>query len=533
MNRVSLAGRFATHHQKGILFIVFGLCLAGVYSASTMPSSVFPQTNFPRVVILVDNGVMPADEMMATITRPIEEAMKGIPGVVNIRSSTGRGSADINVFFTWTVDMERSELFVLSRLAQVRANLPATVSTTTHRLTFSAFPVAGISLISRSRTMTELWEVAQYNIKPRFLRIPGVARVDLVGGRTPEFHVIVDPTRLQALSLSLSQVTEALTKSNLVTSAGMHEEKHTLYLTLVDGRVHTLSEIESLVVAASEGHPILIKDFAQVKVAEEPIYTVVTADGIDAVLLNVRSQPDGSTLDIVDQLKNELRTLKHELPVDMKLAFFYDQSLLVRESVRSVWEAIIFGLILSVIILFLFLKNWGSTLVAIVVIPVTVLTTLVAMKLIGASFNLMTLGGIAAAIGLVIDDAIVVVEAIYTKMLGGRPRTEAVHEAIGEIFLPLTGSTITPVVVFLPLAFLDGVPGVFFRALAITMSVSLLTSLVLAVTLTPSLASSSTCVCPPISSRKWMREDSSSTTSPPPEPASPKPTALSCRLRKS
>ena len=150
MNRVSLAGRFATHHQKGILFIVFGLCLAGVYSASTMPSSVFPQTNFPRVVILVDNGVMPADEMMATITRPIEEAMKGIPGVVNIRSSTGRGSADINVFFTWTVDMERSELFVLSRLAQVRANLPATVSTTTHRLTFSAFPVAGISLISRS-----------------------------------------------------------------------------------------------------------------------------------------------------------------------------------------------------------------------------------------------------------------------------------------------------------------------------------------------------------------------------------------------
>jgi multidrug efflux pump subunit AcrB len=254
----------------------------------------------------------------------------------------------------------------------------------------------------------------------------------------------------------------------------MHEEKHTLYLTLVDGRVRTLQDIENLVVTASEGHPVRIKDFARVKVAEEPVYTVVTADGINAVLLNIRSQPDGSTLDIAGQLKKEIRDLKRELPPDMKLAFFYDQLLLVRDSVRSVWEAIIFGLVLSVVILFLFLKDWGSTLVAIVVIPVTVLITLVAMKLIGASFNLMTLGGIAAAIGLVIDDAIVVVEAIYTKMVTGRPCTQAIHEAIGEIFLPL--------------AFLDGVPGVFFRALAITMTVSLLTSLALAITLTPSLA---------------------------------------------
>jgi multidrug efflux pump subunit AcrB len=204
MNRNSLLGRFATHHQKGILFIVFALCLGGVYSASTMPSSVFPQTNFPRVVILVDNGVMPADEMMATITRPIEEAMKGIPGTVNIRSSTGRGSADINVFFTWNVDMVQSELFVLSRLAQVGANLPATVTTTTYRLTFSAFPITGISLTSNSRSLTDLWETAQYNIKPRFLRIPGVARVDLVGGRTPEYHVVVDPTRLQAMNIGLA-----------------------------------------------------------------------------------------------------------------------------------------------------------------------------------------------------------------------------------------------------------------------------------------------------------------------------------------
>src|SRR6266566_4190866 len=398
MNKTSFVGNLATHHAKSITFVVLALCLAGVFSAVTMPSSVFPQTNFPRVVILIDNGVMPADEMMATITKPIEEAMKGIPGAQNIRSTTARGSADINVFFDWNVDMVQSELYVMSRVAQVRATLPSTVTINSYRLTFSAFPITGISLTSNTRKLTDLWEIAQYRIKPRFLRIPGVARVDLVGGRTPEFHVIADPTRLQALGIGLAQVSDALTKSNLVAPAGMHEENHTLYLTLVDGRVHTINDIENLAVA--------------------------TADGVPAVLLNVRSQPDGSTLDIADQLKVELASLRHELPPDMKLAFFYDQSLLVRASVASVWEAIVFGLILSILILYLFLKNWGSTIVATLVIPVTVLITLVAMRLLGMTFNLMTLGGSAAAIGLVIDDAIVVVEAIYTAMVQGRPRDQ-------------------------------------------------------------------------------------------------------------
>src|SRR5947207_260194 len=353
MNKTSFVGNLATHHSRSITFVVLALCLAGVFSAVTMPSSVFPQTNFPRVVILIDNGVMPADEMMATITKPIEEAMKDIPGSTNIRSTTARGSADINVFFNWNVDMVQSELFVMSRLAQVRATLPSTVTINSNRLTFSAFPITGISLTSNTRKLTDLWEVAQYRIKPRFLRIPGVARVDLVGGRTPEFHVIVDPTRLSALSISLAQVTDALAKSNLVAPAGMHEENHTLYLTLVDGRVHTIEDIENLPVSTAENRIVRIRDFAKVLAAQEPVFNVVTADGVNAVLLNVRSQPDGSTLDIADQLKTELTNLRHELPPDMKLAFFYDQSLLVRASVRSVWEAIFFGLILSVVILYL------------------------------------------------------------------------------------------------------------------------------------------------------------------------------------
>jgi CzcA family heavy metal efflux pump len=487
-------GSFATSNVKAIFFIVLGLCLAGIYAASSMPSSVFPQTDFPRVTIMVDNGEMPADEMMATITKPIEEAMKDAPGVVNIRSSTGRGSSVVNVFFNWSVDMEKTELHVRSRLAQVRSSLPASVDARAYRMTFSIFPIIGISLTSPQRSLPELTVAAEDIIKPRFLRVPGVARIDLVGKREPEIHIVADPLRLAAHNLALPQVADALAKSNLVAAGGLHEEHDTLYLALADGRVHGIPDIENLVVAVNEDHPVRVCDFARVERGPEPADTVVTADGRPSVLIMVRSQPDGSTLDIADNLNKEIAGLKGQLPPDMKLSFWYDQSLLVRDSVRSVWEAILFGLLLSIVILFAFLKDWGSTLVAIVVIPVTVLVTLVAMRLLNMTFNLMTLGGIAAAIGLVIDDAIVVVEAIHSKMAlgtGNGPapsRLDAIHAAVSEIFLPLTGSTLTPVVVFIPLAFLEGVPGVFFRALAITMTVSLLTSLVLAVTLTPSLA---------------------------------------------
>ena len=481
-------GRFAMHHAVAIAFIAFVLCLGGILAAYRMPSSVFPKTEFPRCVILAENGVMPADEMMATVTRPIEEAMKDVPGTVSVRSNTGRGSAEVNVFFNWQTDMVQAELFVQSRLAQIRAALPTTATTAVWRLTFNAFPIIGVSLTSPTRDIAQLWETARYDLKPRLLHIPGVARVDLVGGRQPEFHVVVDPLRLGNTGLGLPQVVDALRQGNLIAPAGFHEEEHTLFLTVIDGRVHNEDELADFVVGGRDGHSVRIRDFARVERAPEPAYNIVTSQGVNAVLLNIRSQPDGSTLDIADGVERVLAAVRRELPPALKLALFYDQSVMVRASVRSVWEAIAFGLILSVLIIYFFLKNWGTTLTAIVVIPATVLITLVAMQVAGLGFNLMTLGGIAAAIGLVIDDAIVVVEAIYARMLAGGRRLDSIQQAIDEIFKPLVGSTLTPVVVFLPLAFLDGLTGVFFRALALTMAVSLLTSLVLAITVTPALA---------------------------------------------
>ena len=485
---ISPLGRFATRHALAIRFIAVALCLAGAFCALRMPSSVFPQTNFPRVIIVANNGILPADEMMATVTRPIEEALKDIPGAVTVRSATKRGSAQINVFFSWNVDMSLSELYVLGRLSQIRGELPATVETEIERVTFSAFPIIGISLTSSKRDITSLWEMANYELKPRFLQIPGVARVEITGGRKPEYHVVVDPLKLQANGLGMSDVSDALAKNNLFAPAGMMEGNYHLYLTTVDGRVRSVIDIEKLVIAVHGRHPVQVGDVAHVTRAAEPAFLSVTAQGREAVLLNVQSQADGSTLDIATALKKQLQQFQRELPPDMHLGFFYDQSLFVRDSVSSVWDAILFGLILSGLILYFFLKNWGSVWTAIVMIPITVLITLIAMKLIGMSFNMMTLGGIAASIGLLIDDAIIVVEAMWVKIAAGRPRLAGIQEAIGEILRPLIGSTLTPVVVFIPLAFLSGVTGVFFRALALTMVVSLLTSLVLALTLTPSLA---------------------------------------------
>lgn len=478
---------FVIRHRKGILFVSVVVCLAGAYAAYRMPAAVFPQTDFPRVVILVDNGVMPADEMMATITRPIEEAMKDIPGSVNIRSATGRGAAEINVFFDWNTDMVQSELFVLGRLSQIRSTLPPSATANVHRLTFAAFPVIGISLTSTSRSIADLWEMARYEIQPRFLRIPGVARIALVGGSVPEYHVVLDPVKLDAFQLAPPQVSQAIAGANRFVPAGMLEEDRQLYLTLVDGRVEDASELADMVIGWAGASPIRVRDVGSVRKGTAPRFNIVTADGVDAVLLNVYSQPDGNTVAIADALQTELGNLKRELPPDVRLAFFYDQSQFVREGVRSVWEAIFIGLALSIVVLYGFLRTISTTVVAALAIPVTVLTTLVGMHIFHMSFNLMTLGGIAAAIGLVIDDAIVVVEAIYAKVCAGHSRTEAARLAIREVGVPLIGSTLTPVVVFIPLTYLTGVPGVFFRALALTMVVALLTSLLIAVTLTPTL----------------------------------------------
>ena len=473
--------------SRAVLVVVGLLCAAGLYAALQLPTAIFPNTDFPRIVVTVENGEVPADQMLVSVTQPIEEAMNGIPGIQRIRSTTARGSAEVNLFFDWRTDIIQTQQIVQGRLAQL--NLPPTASiTNVSRLTFAVFPVSGYSLVSDKRDTTALREIASFMIRPRLARLQGVAEARVIGGKVREFHVEVDPAKLAARNVTIQQVTDAIRNSNILASPGLIEENHRLELALVSGQAVSPDELRAIVVANVNGANVPVSDIATVGEGTEPNYTIVTADGHDAVLVNVLRQPDANTVGVTDEVKAELAAIEKILPKDVKIAPFYDQSLMVSDSIHSVRDSIIIGLILSVIILFAFLRNIGTTFVAILVIPVTILVTFLAMYLVGLSFDLMTLGGVAAAIGLVIDDAIVVVENIYTHLLHGETRHFAVQKATSEITIPIIGSTITPVVVFLPLTLLTGVTGVFFRSLALTMAVALITSLVLALTFTPVLA---------------------------------------------
>jgi CzcA family heavy metal efflux pump len=478
-----------TRTIRTIFFFVVVLTIAGIYLAFKVPISVFPETNFPRVVIGVDNGVMPVEQMQVTITKPIEDAINSVPGLATVRSTTSRGSAEISLFFDWQVDMFQTLQLVDAALSKVEQTLPATARVTTNRLTFATFPILGYSLTSDTVSQTQLWELATYELKPPLNRVTGVSTVVVQGGKVPEYHVVPDLARLQASGVTILDLVNAIQASNIIDSPGLYEENHQLILGLVGAQVHDATGLSQLVVKMTPGGvPVRVADVAVVQPATMPVYTVVTANGKPAVLLNITRQPSSNTVAVANAVADEVTQLQKKLPPGVKLAPYYDQSQLVRESISSVRDAILIGLILACIILFLFLRDWSSSVVAGLVIPVTVAVTILFLWLIGESFNLMTLGGLAAAIGLVIDDAIVVVENIVLHRDSGENRIEAVRKALREITAPLIGSTITPVVVFLPLISVAGVTGSFFRALAVTMTAALLTSLFLALTWTPGLS---------------------------------------------
>jgi multidrug efflux pump subunit AcrB len=476
-------------HSKSIIFLILTLALVGGYLAFSIPVAVFPETNFPRVIIGVDNGVMPIDQMMVTITRPLEEAVNSVQGLETVQSITSRGSAEIDLYFDWNVDPFQTLQRVNSAMATVQSLLPPTVHVDIHRLTFASFPILGYSLTSDTTPQTDLWDIATYQIKPRLNRLDGVSTILVQGGKEPEFQISPDPARLLQTHMTPTDILDAVRRTNIIDSPGLFERNHQLFLGLVSAQVHTPEEIANIVVKTTkDGVPIRIQEVATVSPSEAPVYTIVTADTKPAVLVSINRQPDGNTVAVAQEVHDEIAQIQKTLPHGVQLRPFYDQSTIVLESIHSVRDAIVIGLILASIIMVLFLRDWGTSVVAGAVIPITLFVTFIALKALGESFNLMTLGGLAAAVGLVIDDAIVVVENIVLHRDAGEGRMEAVHSALSELLVPLLGSTITPVVVFLPLISITGVTGTFFRALAVTMAVSLFTSLGLALAWTPNLA---------------------------------------------
>ncbi|HZV85985.1 MAG TPA: efflux RND transporter permease subunit [Candidatus Binatus sp.] len=472
-----------------ILFLTISLALVGAYLAFSIPVSVFPNTDFPRVVVGVDNGVMPIDQMLVTITRPIEEAVNSVPGLQKVTSITSRGSAEVDLFFAWNSDMILTLQRVDAVVARLQAELPTTAKVETHRMTFAVFPIIGYSLTSDTVPPNKLWEIATYDLKPRINRLDGVATVIVQGGRVPEFQVMPDPARLLTAGITVQDILDAIRRTNLIDSPGLIENNHQLVLGLISGQVRTPDQIGQIVVKTSTaGVPIRLGDIASIAPSVAPTYTIVTANGKPAVLVNVDRQPESNTLQVANEVHALISELAPTLPPGVHLEPFYDQSTIVHDSIASVRDAVLLGIVLSSIILVLFLRDWGTSLVAGLVIPITLLITFIVLQFTGQSFNLMTLGGLAAAVGLVIDDAIVVLENIVLHRDAGQNRLQAIQSALKELTVPLIGSTVTPIVVFLPLISITGVTGSFFRALAITMTVALFTSLLLALSWTPALS---------------------------------------------
>jgi CzcA family heavy metal efflux pump len=462
------------------------LSVLGVTLAQSIPNAVFPEFVFHRAIILADSAELPAGQMLVAVTRPLEEAAYNVVGTTLVRSTTTRGSAEIDVYFAENTDPTTSFELLGAALAEARAHLPAGTTVDTRLLTTGTFPMLDLSLSSRVRNLTELTDVAFYDLVPSLHRIAGVFRVDMVGAKYREFVVRLDPVRMLANGLTGDQVVSGLKQANVIASAGRVLDEHRMLLTIVTGDLHSSEQLLAVPITTVNNHPIYVRDIASVDPGITEDYIRTTSEHGPSVLVGISRTPDGDSEFIAQQARAIVADFRRRYP-DVTFSFSYDQAELVAESVASVRDAILLGLVLSVAVVWIFTMSVLSALVAAVVVPCTIAITLVAMALCGMTFNMMTLGGIAAGIGLFIDDAIVMIEAIHRSHSGGIPTDAAVEGALAELSRPLIASTLTVIAVFMPLIFVSGITGLFFRALAITLGGGLAISLALAVFFTPAL----------------------------------------------
>jgi len=481
-------GFFMRKHAKSIIFIVIVLSLAGLFNALQLPVSLFPNIAFPRIVVSADAGDMPADRMMITTTRKLEEAVNSIPDVIDVRSTTSRGASELSINFHWNIDMVKAQLLVNNALNQIKSDLPTGIQITVRKMNPTVYPIIGYSLTSDRQSLEQLRTYAEFTLRPLLTRIDGVANVDVLGGRTREYQVIVNPERLRSYQLSLTDLVRAIQRTNIIGSVGKLQQDYKLYLTLVDGQFAGKADIGHTLVKINNQKPVFLDDVALIRESVKPVWTRVTSNGQQAVLLNVYQQPGGNTVQIDTQIKQALASLGGKIPQGISISKFYDQSDLIIESMKNVRDSIVIGIILAVLILFAFLRNWKITLIASLDVPITIAITTLMLRLLHMSFNIMTLGGIAAAIALIIDDAIVVVENIIRHLALRRAGAgQSVLNSLQELLHPILGSSFSTIVVFAPLAFLTGVTGAFFKSLSLTMACSLLVSMLLSLFFVPIL----------------------------------------------
>jgi len=473
---------FLSEQRRFVYLAVALLSAAGIWAAFSLPSAIYPELSFPRITVVVEGSSLGARQVTFAITRPIEEAVSVVPGVTRVRSRTIRGGSEINVTFAPNTDMIYALQQVQARVNQITPTLPTGLAIEVERLTPSLFPVLSYNL--EGGDPATLYDIARYQIAPVLSRVPGVGRVTVQGTDVREIEVIADPSRLSALRLTYDDLASAIRQSTTVAAVGRLPQNYRQYLIVTAQEAHSVKDIEDLVVARG----LRVRDVAIVRSGTQDHVQIVAGDGKPAALLNITRQVGGNTVAIADSVARITASMGPSLPPGVRLKPVYDQAALVREAVKSVRDAMLIGAALAILVLLIFLRHLRITAISASAIPLTMSITVGIMSFVGQSFNLMTLGAMAIAIGIVIDDAVVITENIVRHLRLNPDRHIAVREAVAEIVWPVTTSTITTVVVFAPLRLLQGVVGQFFAALSLTLTIAVVVSLVLALTIIPLLS---------------------------------------------
>jgi CzcA family heavy metal efflux pump len=468
--------------RRFIYLVVALLSLAGVWAAATLPSAIYPELNFARVTIVATGTSLGARQQLFGVSRPIEEAVSIVPGVTRVRSHSIRGGTEISVDFASKTDMVNTLQEVRARVDQIVPDLPAGVTIQVERMTPSLFPILSYNV--EGGDPATLYDIARYQIKPIVSRVPGVGRVDVLGSDVREIEVVVDPLRLAQQGMTFDDLAAAIRDATTVMAVGRMPSDYRQYLMVSATEAHSGDDIGNIVV----GHGLRVRDLATVAPGIEDRVSVIAGDGKPVAQLNITRQLGGNTLAIADSVAGVVRALSGTLPPGVRLRLVYDQASLVRDAVTAVRDAMLVGAALAVIVLLLFLRHGSITAISASSIPLTLIITIFVMSLLGQTFNLMTLGAMAIAIGLVIDDTVVITENIVRHLDLNPDRTAAIRDAVQELLWPVTTSTLTTVVVFLPLGLLQGVVGQFFHALSITLTVAVMVSLALACSVIPLLS---------------------------------------------
>jgi CzcA family heavy metal efflux pump len=469
--------------QRRFIYLVVGLLsVGGIYAALRLPSAIYPELAFPRILVVVEGSALDARQMVFSVTRPIEEAISIVPGVVRVRSRSIRGGTEIAITFADNADMSYALQQVQARVNQVRSQLATDLTIEVERMTPSLFPIVSYNL--EGGDPGTLYDIARYQLRPLISRVPGVGRVDVQGADVREVEVVADPARLASQRLTYDDLANAIQQSTNVAAVGRVAQDYRQYLIVSSMEAHTPEDIGAVVI----GKGLRVRDVAAVTLGSVDHTVIISGDGKPAALLNITRQPGGNTLAIVDSIASLAASVRPSLPPGAVLKAVYDQGALVRDAMASVRDAMIIGAILAVIILLLFLHHARITAISASSIPLTLAISVFAMYLVGQTFNLMTLGAMAIAIGLVIDDSVVITENIVRHLRINPNRHEAIRQAVHELIWPVTTSTLTTVVVFLPLRLLTGVVGQFFAALSITLTIAVMVSLLLALSIIPLMA---------------------------------------------